>query len=90
MLAKDLEKNAMYLINNFGVNLKAKLLESPKQGKGYKEAVLMMVYGEEAGFYDEAGSVYVNDIISKVYITGSVSGGYNCKTQNKKGDWINV
>ena len=46
MLANELEKGAMYLINNFGV--------------------LMHVYGSEAGYFDEAGSVYVTDIISKI------------------------
>ena len=66
MLAKELKKDSMYLINNFGFDLKAKLLESPRQGKGYKKAVLMHVYGSEAGFFDEAGSVYVTDIISKI------------------------
>ena len=66
MLAKELKKDSMYLINNFGFDLKAKLLESPKQGKGYKKAVLMHVYGSEAGYFDEAGSVYVTDIISKI------------------------
>ena len=39
MLANELEKGAMYLINNFGLNFKAQLLESPRQGKGYKKAV---------------------------------------------------
>ena len=66
MLANELEKGSMYLINNFGPNLKAKLLESPRQGKGYKKAVLMHVYGSEAGYFAEAGSVYVTDIISKI------------------------
>jgi len=86
MLANELEKGAMYLINNFGPNLKAKLLESPKQGKGYKKAVLMgILFGKSSPFL-----VDVNDIISKVYIAGSVSGGYRFKTQNKEGKWINV
>ena len=66
MLAKELEKDSMYLVDKLGLNFTAKLLESPKQGKGYKKAVLMHVYGSEAGYFDEAGSVYVTDIISKI------------------------
>ena len=66
MLANELEKGAMYLVDKLGLNFKAQLLESPRQGKGYKKAVLMHVYGSEAGFFDEAGSVYVKDIISKI------------------------
>ena len=86
MLAKELEKDSMYLVDKLGLNFTAKLLESPKQGKGYKKAVLMgILFGKSSPFL-----VDVNDIISKVYIAGSVSGGYRFKTQNKEGKWINV
>ena len=86
MLAKELEKDSMYLVDKLGLNFTAKLLESPKQGKGYKKAVLMgILFGKSSPFL-----VDVNDIISKVYIAGSVSGGYRYKTQNKEGKWINV
>ena len=37
-------------------------MESPRQGKGWKHAVLMDVKGSDAGFFDEMGSVYVEDI----------------------------
>ena len=40
-----------------------KLLESPKQGKGWKQVVLMHVYGSSIGFFDEAGGVYTKDIL---------------------------
>ena len=37
-------------------------MESPKQGKGWKHAVLMDVKGSDAGFFDEMGTVYIEDI----------------------------
>ena len=85
MLAKELEKGAMYLVDKLGFSFKAQLLESPRQGRGYKDTVLMRVlFGRKTYLID------VNDIISRVYIAGSVSGGYRFKTQNKKGEYINV
>jgi hypothetical protein len=66
MDANKLEKGKTYIINNFGVDLKAELIESPKQGKGFKQAVLMHVFGEEQGFFNEMGSVYVKDIIREL------------------------
>ena len=66
MNASDLVKGEWYIINNFGYDLRAQLLESPKQGRGYKTVVLMHVFGSDAGFYDEMGSVYVSDIIRRL------------------------
>ena len=39
-----------------------KLLESPKQGKGIKKTMLIDAKGSELGFFDEAGSVYSQQI----------------------------
>lgn len=39
-----------------------KLLESPKQGTGLKKMVLIDAKGSELGLFDEAGSVYSNQI----------------------------
>ena len=66
MNASDLVKGEWYIINNFGYDLRAQLLESPKQGRGFKTVVLMHVFGSDAGFYDEMGSVYVSDIIRRL------------------------
>ena len=63
MKASELVKGNWYIINNFGADIRAKLIESAKQGRGYKTAVLMDVRGSDAGLFDEMGSVYVNDII---------------------------
>ena len=38
-------------------------MESPRQGKGWKDIVLMDVKGSDAGFFDEMGSVDVKDIL---------------------------
>ena len=65
MINKEkLKKDKFYIIDNgLGAPVKAQLLESPKQGRGWKKAVLMYVYGSSIGFYDEAGSVYASDIL---------------------------
>ena len=48
-----------------GNSVRAKLLESPKQGRGYKNVIMMDVRGSDIGLYDEMGSVYVSDIIGE-------------------------
>ena len=65
MIASKLVKNKWYIINNFGYDIRAKLIESPKQGKGFKKVVLMDVKGSDAGLFDEMGGVNVNDIIKE-------------------------
>ena len=62
MKASELKKGSWYIINNFGTDIRAKLIESAKQGRGYKSVVLMDVRGTDAGLFDEMGGVYVNDI----------------------------
>ena len=61
---EELKKGNTYIIDNgLGAPVKAKLLESPRQGKGWKSIVLMDVYGSSLGFFDEAGGVYTKDIL---------------------------
>ena len=61
---EELKKGNFYIINNgLGAPVKAKLLESPKQGKGWKKIVLMDVYGSSIGLFDEPGGVYTKDIL---------------------------
>ena len=61
---EELKKGNTYIIDNgLGAPVKAKLLESPRQGKGWKQVVLMHVYGSSIGFFDEAGGVYTKDIM---------------------------
>ena len=62
---EELVKGEWYHIDN-GLKVQAQLLESPKQGRGFKKVVMMKVMGSQAGFFDETGSVYVSDIIRPV------------------------
>ena len=61
---EELKKGDTYIIDNgLGAPVKAKLLESPKQGRGWKASVLMHVYASSIAFFDEAGGVYTKDIL---------------------------
>ena len=63
MKASELIKDKWYIINNFGYDIRAKLIESAKQGRGYKTIVFMDVRGTDAGFFYEMGGVHIDDII---------------------------
>jgi hypothetical protein len=60
-----LVKDNWYVIDLMGMNVRAKLIESPKQGRGWKKTVLMDVHGSDMGMFDEMGSVYVSDIVGE-------------------------
>jgi hypothetical protein len=62
--ASSLVKGNWYTIDLMGMNVRARLMESPKQGRGYKSVVMMDVRGSDVGMFDEMGSVYVTDIVS--------------------------
>tara|TARA_R100001086_G_scaffold85155_1_gene41605 strand:+ start:290 stop:544 length:255 start_codon:yes stop_codon:yes gene_type:complete len=59
---KNLKKKDEVRTTQLGEPVSGKLLESPKQGKGLKKAILIFTKGSEIGFFDEAGSVYANDV----------------------------
>tara|TARA_R100000951_G_scaffold102281_1_gene94323 strand:- start:364 stop:615 length:252 start_codon:yes stop_codon:yes gene_type:complete len=61
----SLVKGNWYMINLMGSSVRAKLLESPKQGRGYKKVIMMDVRGSDIGMFDEMGSVYVSDIVGE-------------------------
>ena len=63
MKASELIKDKWYIINNFGYDIRAKLIESARQGRGYKNVVLMDVRGSDVGLFDEMGGVLVEHII---------------------------
>ena len=60
-----LVKDNWYVIDLMGMNVRAKLLDSPRQGRGWKKTVMMDVRGTDVGMYDEMGSVYVSDIVGE-------------------------
>ena len=74
MKYEDLKKGDKILTKQLGTPISGELLESPKQGKGLKKAILIYSNGEEIGMFSEAGSVYATDIL-KV---------------NREGTWHNV
>ena len=59
---KDLKKKDEVKTTQLGQPISGKLLESPKQGKGLKRTILIWSKGSEIGMFDEAGSVYANDV----------------------------
>ena len=64
---KDLKKNDQIKTNQLlgPVNKEmptGKLLESPKQGRGLKRAILIWTKGSEIGMFDETGSVYAHQV----------------------------
>jgi len=61
---KDLKKNDRIKSNQLGTPITGKLLESPKQGKGLKKILLIYSNGSEIGMFNEAGSVYANQVIA--------------------------
>ena len=61
----SLVQDNWYMIDLMGMTVRARLMESPKQGRGYKSVVMMDVRGSDVGMFDEMGSVYVTDILSE-------------------------
>lgn len=63
MKYKDLKKGDKILTKQLGTPISGELLESPKQGKGLKNIVLIFSNGKEIGLFNEAGSIYARDIM---------------------------
>ena len=64
MQIKDLKKNDIILSKQLGTPIRGRLLESPIQGKGIKKVILIYVYGEEVGMFNEHGSIPITDIVA--------------------------
>ena len=60
---KDLKNKDEVRTTQLGASVSGKLLESPKQGRGLKKAIMIFTKGSEIGFFDEAGSVYASDVV---------------------------
>ena len=63
MKYKDLVKGDKILTKQLGTPVSGELLESPRQGRGLKNIVLIFSNAKEIGLHSEAGSVYARDII---------------------------
>ena len=59
---KDLKKKDQVKTTQLGQPISGKLLESPKQGRGLKRAILIWTKGSEIGMFDESGSVYAHQV----------------------------
>ena len=59
---KDLKKKDEVKTTQLGQPITGKLLESPKQGRGLKRAILIWTNGSEIGMFDESGSVYAHQV----------------------------
>jgi hypothetical protein len=51
---------------HLGVETSGVVMESPKQGRGLKQTLVVDVKGSEIGLFDEMGSIYTNQI-TKVF-----------------------
>ena len=56
------------MTKHLGVPVRATSYESIKQGRGFKNILLVHVYGEDIGLFNEHGSIYVDDIIEVVKV----------------------
>jgi len=59
---KDLKKNDEVKTTQLGTPVTGKLLESPVQGRGLRKTLLIHSNGSEIGLFDEAGSVYADQV----------------------------
>ena len=63
---EKIKKGTHLRVNNGLGECNAYALESIKQGKGFKQTLLVDVKASEVGFFDEMGSIYVTDIVRVV------------------------
>ena len=67
---KDLKKKDEVRTTQLGAPSTGKVFESPKRGRGLKSTILIWSKGSEIGMFDEAGSVYA-DQVTEVLRDGS-------------------
>ena len=60
--AIELKKGDQIKTNHLGLETSGVVLESPKQCRGLKSTLLIDCKGSEIGLFDEAGSVYMNQV----------------------------
>ena len=60
---ENIKNGTLLHTKQLGVVTRAKALESIKQGRGFKNILLVYVYGKDVGMFNEHGSIYVDDII---------------------------
>ena len=65
---KDLQKGDVIKTNHLHplYHVTAKIMESPRQGKGVKKTILCEVHGTQLGLEDELGSIYSKQALLKL------------------------
>ena len=59
---ENIKKGTKLITTQLGTPCRAISMESIKQGRGFKNTLLVDVKGSEIGLLDECGSIYVEDI----------------------------
>lgn len=60
---ENIRKGTKLITNQLGMPTRATAMESIKQGRGFKDVLLVDVKGSDIGLFDEIGSIYVSDIV---------------------------
>ena len=63
---ENIRKGTKLITNQLGTPTRATAMESIKQGRGFKNILLVDVKGSDVGLFDEIGSIYVSDILEVV------------------------
>lgn len=63
---KKIRRGTLLRVDNGLGECNAYAMESIKQGRGYKNTLLVDMKASEVGFYDEIGSIFVTDIVKVV------------------------
>ena len=69
---ESIKKGTELYTRHLGTPCRAISMESIKQGKGFKNTLLVDVKGSEIGLFDECGSIYVKDIIAVINLMEEV------------------
>lgn len=69
---ESIKKGTELYTRHLGTPCRAISMESIKQGKGFKNTLLVDVKGSEIGLFDECGSIYVKDIIAVINLMEKV------------------
>jgi hypothetical protein len=67
MISKEtllkIKKGTKLIVNNGLGRCHAIALESARQGRGFKQTLLVDLKASELGFFDEMGSIYINEVL---------------------------
>ena len=69
---ESIKKGTELYTRHLGTPCRAISMESIKQGRGFKNTLLVDVKGSEIGLFDECGSIYVKDIIAVINLMEKV------------------